>query len=404
MNILHWLGSGNLPKDPDKTPVSGVVRAALELGRAQRQRGHSVTIGCAGTHAWEAEWEGVQLIGRPPARWARKKLYGRTMDFSQHVPLWKLTRSRPYDVVHSHLYAYLRGIRAGIRVVHFHVDPLYGGADGTGFSKADFDSVYHNADIIVAVSRYIEQQLKDNLPSDLPIGVVANGVRQAASTNELDCRASEMRRKLGIRQGDFVIAYAGAIVEEKGLKVLAEAFRRLRPAGGLVHLIIAGSGRLWDGALVKATPYYEEEVRELLKGEVAAGRAHFLGGVAAESMPSVYSAGDVFVAPSVWPEPFSLVCLEAMSCGRPIVASRIGGLPEVVTEQSGRLFNPGDIAGCARAIEELRADAALRRALGQAALRRSQMYTWANAAEMVDGLYQRALFRRGMSSRWSVGG
>src|SRR5262249_3834736 len=98
----------------------------------------------------------------------------------------------------------------------------------------------------------------------------------------------------------------------------------------------------------------------------------------------------VFVCPSVY-EPFGLVNLEAMACEAPVVASAVGGIPEIVEDgRTGLLVPPADPAALAAAVNALLADPARARALGQAGRRRVlDRFTWAHTARQTLAVYQR---------------
>lgn len=405
LNILHWVGTGNLPKDPERTATSGVVRAALEIAAAQSCRGHQVTVASVARTEWHTKWDGVLLVGRPPARWARGQWHGKVLDFSQHVPLVTMTRRKRYDVVHAHLYAYLRGVRADTRIVHFHADPLYEGSKDSMFSGRDFDAVSRSADGVVVVSRYIESRVRPNLENTVPIIVIPNGVRNSTRKISHSTEAmSDLRSQLGVPRSAFVIVYVGAIIQEKGLAVLARAFRQLWEHNPSLYFMVAGSSTLWDSEFVKSLPDYEQEVQSLLLPVIGAGNCRLLGPVAARDMAQIYQASDVLVVPSVWPEPFPLVILEAMSYGLPVIASDIGGIPELVDDKVGRLFEAGNIKACKEAVEEIVANITLRNSLGQTAVGVAKSYTWPRAAESLDEFYRYAKFNRRTARKRNVSG
>jgi glycosyltransferase involved in cell wall biosynthesis len=118
------------------------------------------------------------------------------------------------------------------------------------------------------------------------------------------------------------------------------------------------------------------------------GRVLFLG--AREDVPEILAALDVLVHCPTAPEPFGRGVAEAMAVGRPVVAARTGGIPEIVEHDlTGLLVNPGDVRGFTSAVLRLLRDAALRRRLGQAArLRAETLFPVGAHADAVIALYR----------------
>jgi glycosyltransferase involved in cell wall biosynthesis len=95
------------------------------------------------------------------------------------------------------------------------------------------------------------------------------------------------------------------------------------------------------------------------------------------------------VVPSIWPEPCATVLMEAMASGKPVIASDIGGNPEIVGHNvSGLLVQPGDQLGFAHAIKTLATDENLRRRLSEGALRRVKAFTASNVVPRIEAIYQ----------------
>jgi len=100
------------------------------------------------------------------------------------------------------------------------------------------------------------------------------------------------------------------------------------------------------------------------------------------------------LVPSVWAEPFGLVVLEAMATGRPVIASRIGGLADLVVDgETGFLVAPGDAGALGEAIERLLADPALRARMGQAGQQRVVEFQPAAVVPRIEGIYRELLAR-----------
>jgi len=144
--------------------------------------------------------------------------------------------------------------------------------------------------------------------------------------------------------GDYV-AFAGRVSAEKGVDVLLAA------AALMPHLSfkIAGDGPVLSAMMAQAP-----------------GNVHFVGRLAYEELLAFYKRARLLVVPSVWFEPFGMVAADAMALGLPVIASRIGGLPDVVEDGvTGLLFEPGNAPDLARQIGRVWDDPALGAQLGQ---------------------------------------
>lgn len=168
------------------------------------------------------------------------------------------------------------------------------------------------------------------------------GIDTASFTPEAG-RAS--RSAFGIPEDRFAVLFAGRIISHKGIYVLLWAALRLKAMGMLdkAVFVVAGGGRR------------DELMR--LAGEMGVGQAfHFAGHVPYQRMPELYGACDAFCLPSTMKETiqeqFGYVIIEAMACGRPVVASRVGAIPEVVGG-AGLLVIPGDWNDLANALASL---------------------------------------------------
>ena len=103
----------------------------------------------------------------------------------------------------------------------------------------------------------------------------------------------------------------------------------------------------------------------------------------------------VGVMPSIWPEPQPLVTFEAMACGRPVVASATGGLPEVVIDgETGLLVPAGDVDALRDALRALLSDPVLRRRLGEAARRRARLFTASAITTRIEQVYAHVQARK----------
>jgi glycosyltransferase involved in cell wall biosynthesis len=205
------------------------------------------------------------------------------------------------------------------------------------------------ADLVIGVSRGILDVYPPELVDRGRARVVHSLPPRLPDTLE---DPQQVRRRLGIGAGPLVL-YAGKRSAGKGTDVLVAAMDAIRVGVPGVRFAFAGKGEL--------TPPAHPDV-------------HVLGSVPQPTLFALYAAADVVVVPSVWPEPLGRVLIEAMHFGRAVVATRVGGSPELVDDDvTGVLVEPGDAASLARAIVALLRDPTRRAQLGAAAAKHLAM-------------------------------
>lgn len=156
------------------------------------------------------------------------------------------------------------------------------------------------------------------------------------------------------------LLFYGRLVPEKGLDVAIRACRRLRDRGHSFTLTIAGSG--------DARPALEQLGHDLLADHVT-----FQDWVEPALVPSLINTSTLVLMPSRWREPFGLAALQAAQMGRPVVASSVGGLQEIVVHgQTGLLVPPDDDVALADAIASLLAEPSAALRMGMQARRRAE--------------------------------
>jgi glycosyltransferase involved in cell wall biosynthesis len=151
------------------------------------------------------------------------------------------------------------------------------------------------------------------------------------------------------------VCYVGRLMQEKGIRVLLEAWATLKDVNK--ELLICGQG-----------PDLEY-VRIFARDEPSVKWRGFLGG---DEVLKIVQASMVLVNPSLVPETFGRVVVEAFACGTAVIASRVGGLPELVLEGTGFLVEPGDPMALAAQLAKLLGDPLRTKALGERARREVQ--------------------------------
>ncbi|MGD0452047.1 MAG: glycosyltransferase family 4 protein [Solirubrobacteraceae bacterium] len=146
------------------------------------------------------------------------------------------------------------------------------------------------------------------------------------------------------------VVFAGRVVAPKGVSVLIRAAREVD-----AEFVVCGDG--WQ----------LERMRRLARRLGVASRIRFTGWLGADALGEELANASVVVVPSLWPEPFGLVGIEAFAAGRPVIASATGGITDWLEDGvSGLTVKPGDPAGLARALEQMLADPARQQAMGLA--------------------------------------
>ncbi len=198
---------------------------------------------------------------------------------------------------------------------------------------------------VIAVSEFVRRcVLRLGVPPDR-VRVIHNGICRRTTVRPV--HRESVRCSLGVPAEATAVLLPARITENKhqglALRVLAAMPRSRSHA----HLLLAGEENSSNGRLL-----------EILRGQAAKlrlnSRVHFLG--FREDMDRLYAAADVLLLPSEH-EPFGLVILEAMAAGVPVVASRSGGIPEIIEHgKSGLLLEPGDVGGFAEALDHVLTD------------------------------------------------
>jgi len=185
-----------------------------------------------------------------------------------------------------------------------------------------------------------------------------------------------------------LVLFVGRIQPLKGIELLLRAFAYLLSGwveGPRPRLMVVGGDNLADPSDPESIEL--ARLRGLAEELGVVDDVTFRGAVPHDVLPTYYSAADAVVVPSLY-ESFGLVALEAMACGTPVVASRVGGLQSTVRDgESGFLVDRRDPEAFASAIESLLLSEGLRGRMSEAAVRTAREYSWEAAAEKTLGLY-----------------
>ncbi|HEU4642464.1 MAG TPA: glycosyltransferase [Gemmatimonadaceae bacterium] len=323
----------------------------LQLAEELRRRGHHVLpVGPDDGCGWLAAR--FRERGFEPATYSLR----RPIDLRCLDQLTRLLRVRRVDVVHSHEFTMaVYGAAAARRTGARHVITMHGGRyfAEQWRRRAALRWAARRSDALVAVSGATAEDLRRVL--GLPphaVRVVPNGIEFRTGSRE------RVRAELGVGRDELLLVAVGNLYPVKGHMVLLRALAALRDASvARWRLAIAGRGE------------EEEPLRAFAAREGIADRVHLLG--FRSDVPDILAAADAFVMPSL-SEGLPLALVEAMSMALPILASDVGGIPEVVARGEEALLSPpGDADALAAALRDLLSHPERRAALGAAARRRA---------------------------------
>jgi glycosyltransferase involved in cell wall biosynthesis len=319
----------------------------LSLARGLRDRGHR------------------QLIVTPASSELERRARAEDLPVAPLSALGLRSRLVGVDILHSHSgraqnVAWLASVGANVtRVATRHVafSPRHPAIHRLKYSQS--------CDGVIAVSQAVRHALLTAGVEDDRIGVIPTGVEIPVTLPGPDLRQTA-RGGFGFEDSNFVAGHMGAFTHEKGQEVAVAAARLLEAAEPELRLLLAGEGPLRAG--LRGNP------RILLPGYI-------------EDRAAFFAALDVFLMPSR-SEAWGLAALEAMAHGVPVIASRIGGLPEMIEDgKSGWLVPPDDPGALARALVEAARDRARLKELGVGARQRARCFSLEETAARTEAFY-----------------
>lgn len=377
--------------DPERNFAGGetqVLGLTLEL----RAMGHRAELLCdpAGELWHRAQAAGVVCHPMPIRN---------ALDLVAAAALRRVLRDRRYDVVHFHtsrahaMAPWVRGL-AGAAVVTRRMDY----APNRLFARWLYGR--RAVDGVAAISAAVADALARAAVARERVTVIPSGVDCAHFRPPSADERAQARAALGLGDADLAVGAVGALQARKGHRYLVEAMAVLGRGGGAaaasprrrIVAIIAGSGSLRDPLAA--------EIRRLGLSDAGGGAARAVRMVGrVEDARAILWALDIFAMPSL-SEGLGVALLEAMACGLPAVASRVGGIVDAVDDgRTGILVAPGDAPALAGALAHLSAEAPARIAMGTAARALAvERFSMAAMARRTVELY-RACLQTGASAK-----
>lgn len=351
---------------PGGVVTGGGETYPLSLSRKLAERGHYVTFLTGKLKGITQDYlrinDNLRIYYLPI-------FFGNSSQWAFSFQLIRMLLKENYDVIHSHqlptVFSFIGGIVSKIKhkpliVSHLGFVPrlsrsslLISKINSLLVSKMTVPNEYS--------ARFYDRVVSRKKVEILPLGIRSDFFAYQEPTEQM-VRAYK-------RTGDEkIIYYVGRLLPSKGLDLLLKATQILLNKGLLVRLLITGKGS------------FEDYLRKMVRDLKMEAKVVFTGFIKDQDLPQYYSLADVFVLPSVYlnclggynpePEAFGLVLAEAMSCGTPVLASNVGGIPFWIRHRyNGLLFEPGNEVDLAQQIEALLTDEALRQEIRKNALK-----------------------------------
>ncbi len=287
-----------------------------------------------------------------------------------------------WDLVHAHAYGYFptfaaaagRLLKRSALVITPHADPGRPSLEKRAFDHVVPRVTLRRADRVIALTErergYLER-----------LGVPAGRIEVVPNGVELGEFPSRVR--VASNGGAVSVLFAGRCYpEQKGLEVLMRAMASLRDLKGVTLRIV---GDDWGGHTV---------IRTMAKNLGIEDAVTLVGRVDRASLIKEYEHADIFVLPSLF-DSFPIAILEAMAAGLPVVATRVGGVPDVVEDgRTGILVNAGDADGLAAALLHLAGDGIARRDMGRRGRERASGFSWEAVLPRIQRVYEDAIAER----------
>jgi glycosyltransferase involved in cell wall biosynthesis len=344
----------------------------LWLARTQAAAGHQVRLYSRGDRDDSREIDGFTLVSAAFPFPDNRLGFAAEM-LMAHRAGRDMRAFRP-DVVHSHSVpeAALLAPRGAARFISY---------DHFQFRRGTRTPYYYltrrllsKFDRLLPVSGAIaEESVKYwNLPQ-APVEVVPNGV-DTGLFRPAPASGDALRRSLGIAPGEIVLLWAGRVNYVKGIDILCEAFLAARLQVPSLRLVVVGP----------PDAFGKEGSNEFVDMIRRAGGI-YRPAVGEGQLPAFFNLCDISIYASR-NEPFGMAVVEAQACGKPVIASDVGGLPEVMGD-GGLLFHSGNPRHLSERIVELALDEELRRRLSERALRNAARFDWRQICRKLDRVY-----------------
>lgn len=317
--------------------------------------------------------------------------------------LWGMIKTKlvGYDFQNYFLRQIIKDIRTRghIDVIILENAPKYSIELRKNFPNSRIIQHYHNVpkeksisasidkctDYYFCISKFIKQEVMETFnTNNTKAKLFYNCINTSRFYQATGYKRDKMRQKLGIKENDFVVIYTGRLQPYKGVKELLRGMSYIK--NKQIKLLVVG-GSFYSGAKKSRFIKDLEDIAQQFDNRIV-----FTGFVPYETISDYYAVADIAVVPSLCEEAFALTALEAMAASLPVIATKTGGLPEVVNENCSILLNIDEqlSVNIAKAIINLFSDKYLYKKMAWAARERAKVFAsdlyWKRFNELIYNL------------------
>jgi glycosyltransferase involved in cell wall biosynthesis len=372
----------------------GPAKAAYEISKGLARKGHDVEVFTTNAYDQTRNFDPKlkkQTLDNFEVNYFNNLLRSGNIFVSYEIVAALRKKLRAFDIVHTHFGRQIHDVVAG----------YYGLKHGIPYVlqprgdlprimskqrlKLIYDSFFghnllRNASKVIALSQTETEQFRDIGVSESKIAVIPNGVDLSEYAN-LPSKGL-FRKKFSLEKDEKIVLYVGRIHRIKGIDILLKAF--------------ANATRFNDAKLAIVGPDdgYLSNCRDIVKQLDIENRILFTGALFGSNKLEAYVDSNVLVLPSTY-EIFGNVILESYACSKPVIASRVGGLQELVfQDETGLLFKPGAVKELSAAISTLLGNDEICASMGLRARKVvEEKFSLEKTIEMLETTYE-AILRR----------
>lgn len=351
--------------------VSGAEIATLNVATELAKRGHEVHVITTGDKELRGVKKGDFYTHYIQPGIAPESSFWGAISYAIKA-FAQIRRINP-DIVHAQRF-YREGLAAFLAkmffkkpyVVYSHGHDVYQPWRFKGIASKLF---LGRADAVIVLTQDLKEKIKEIYDRD--VFVIPNGI----DLRRFEGLSHRDSHKLA-ESGERIILFVGRLHPVKGVAYLIEAMTTIIKRNPKVRLWLVGDGE-------------ERQSLENLVNKLGLTQyVNFVGKVPNEEVPEYMASSDVLVMPSL-SEPFGIVLLEAMACGLPIVATNVGGIPEIVQDgENGFLVEPESSEEIADRVLKLLENDDLRRRISQNNIEEVKNYSWEAVVDKLEKVYQ----------------